>query len=396
MGLSFEQIKAAYEQEAANASKVYNREEIPMSWDLITPEWLTDILVGAGKAEQVTAYRLDTKDEGTASRRRIFLEYNEAGRAAGLPATVFGKSTQHLENRFIIGMNGGIEAEVTFFQAVRPKLDIEAPVCLHARFNPNSLNSIVIMRDIAGEVEFCNYSTPMTLELARSQMRVLSSVHAAYYESPELNTTLAPWNTWEDYFAITAKEAGFEQACQRGFAEAREVIPADLFKHESEIWPATVDAIALHSKLPRMLVHSDVHLKNWYVAAPDRMGLTDWQCSCKGHWSRDLSYGISTALTVEQRRAWEQDLLKYYLELMHQKGVPAINFDDAWLAYRAQMFGALAWWTGTLGQPPEAPAMQPRAASLTFIERMAHAVRDLDSLAAVAASKERYFGAAAR
>ena len=154
MGLSFEQIKAAYEQEAANASKVYSREEIPMSWDLITPEWLTDILIGAGKPEQVTAYRLDTKDEGTASRRRIFLEYNEAGRAAGLPATVFGKSTQHLENRFIIGMNGGIEAEVTFFQAVRPKLDIEAPVCLHARFNPNSLNSIVIMRDIAGEVEF--------------------------------------------------------------------------------------------------------------------------------------------------------------------------------------------------------------------------------------------------
>jgi len=48
--------------------------------------------------------------------------------------------------------------------------------------------------------------------------------------------------------------------------------------------------------------------------------------------------------------------------------VPAISFDDAWLAYRAQMFGALAWWTGTLGQPPEAPAMQPRAASLTFID----------------------------
>lgn len=37
--------------------------------------------------------------------------------------------------------------------------------------------------------------------------------------------------------------------------------------------------------------------------------------------------------------------------------------------------------------------MQPRAASLTFIERMAHAVHDLDSLAAVASSKRRYMGA---
>ena len=126
------------------------------------------------------------------------------------------------------------------------------------------------------------------------------------------------------------------------------------------------------------------------------MGLTDWQCSCKGHWSRDLSYCISTALSVEQRRAWEQELLTYYLELMQSKGVPAINFDDAWLAYRGQMFGALAWWTGTLGQPPEAPAMQPRAASMTFIERMANAVHDLDALSAVAILKERLFSAGTR
>lgn len=396
MGLSFEQIKAAYEREAAAAAKVYTRDQIPMSWELITPEWLTDILVEPGSAARVTSHRLDQKDEGTASRRRLFLEYNDAGRAAGLPTSVFGKSTQHLENRFIIGMNGGIEAEISFYQVVRPKLDIEAPVALHARFDASSLNSIVIMRDMASEVQFGEYSTPMTLELARSQMRVLSSLHAAYYESPALNTTLSAWNSWEDYFAITAKEAGFELACQRGFSEAHAVIPADLFAQEAKIWPATVDAIALHSKLPRMLVHSDVHLKNWYVAAPDRMGLTDWQCSCKGHWSRDLSYCISTALTVEQRRAWERDLLAYYLELMAHKGVPAINFDEAWLCYRAQMLGALAWWTGTLGQPPEAPAMQPRAASMTFIERMANAAHDLDSLSAVAILKERLFGAGIR
>ena len=390
MGLSFAEIKAAYEREQAQAGKVWHKAQIPLAWDLITPEWLTDALIGAGKAERIVGYRLDERDEGTASRRRIFLEYNAAGQAAGLPATVFGKSTQHLENRFIIGMNGGIEAEVTFYQAVRPKLDIEAPRALFARFDASSLNSIILLHDMRDEVTFCPYDQPMTLELARSQMRVLATLHAAYYQSPELATTLAPWNTWEEYFAITAREAGFEQACQRGFAEARDVVPPALFAHEAAIWPATVEAIALHSRLPRMLVHSDVHLKNWYVAAPDRMGLTDWQCSCKGHWSRDLSYCISTALTVEQRRAWEKELLTYYLELMRAKGVPAIAFDDAWLAYRAQMFSALAWWTGTLGQPPEAPAMQPRAASLTFIERMANAVHDLDSLRAVREAQARF------
>ncbi len=388
MGLTFKQITAAYEREAAAAKPVRRRDEIPMGWDLITSEWLTDILCARASSDvKVTGFRLGDEDEGTSSRRRIHLEYNEAGQADGLPASVFCKSTHHLENRYIIGMNGGIEAEVTFFDVVRPRLDLVAPDCLHARFDPQSLNSIIVMRDIAAEVEFCNYDTPLTLELARSQMRALSTLHAAYYESPELDTTLSAWNTWEDYFAITAREAGFEQACQRGFSAAREVIPPGLYAREAEIWPATVEAIALHGKLPRTLVHGDPHLKNWYIAGPDSMGLNDWQCSCKGHLSRDLSYAISAALEVEQRRAWERELVTYYVDLMREKGVAGIDFDTVWLAYRAQMFGALAWWTGTLGQPPEAPAMQPRDASLAFIGRMANAIEDLDSLGAVAASK---------
>ncbi|MGE0487105.1 MAG: phosphotransferase [Gammaproteobacteria bacterium] len=385
MGLSFEQIKAAYEREAAAAGPVTRADQIPLGYEYITPEWLTAVLTARhGSDVKVTACRLSEADEGTSSRRRIYLEYNEAGVADGLPRSVFCKSTHHLENRFIIGMNGGIEAEVTFFDKVRDRLDIIAPDCLHAAFDPASLNSIVVLRDMAGEVEFCNYDTPLTEELAQSQMRGLATLHAAFYESPELDTTLSAWNTWEDYFRITAQEAGFEQACQRGFSEARAVIPPRLFAREAEIWPATLAAIALHARLPRTLVHGDPHLKNWYIAGPDAMGMNDWQCSCKGHLSRDLSYCISAALTVEQRRAWERDLVTYYVELMREKGVANIDFDSVWLAYRAQMFGALAWWTGTLGQPPEAPAMQPRDASLAFIERMAHAIDDLDSLGAVA------------
>ncbi len=387
MGLSFEDITRAYEREIAAKKPLRTREDIPLAWDDINTTWLTDVLAGSGGDVRVTGFRLDLQDEGTSSRRRIFLTYNEAGQASGLPASVFCKSTQHLENRFIIGMNGGIEAEVTFYDRVRPRLDIEAPESLHARFDPASLNSIIIMRDIADRAEFCDHTTPVDEALARSQMRTLSTVHATFYESPELATTLSAWNTWEDYFTITAREAGFEAACQRGFAEARDVIPSALFARETEIWPATLAAIALHGTLPHTLVHSDPHLKNWYIAAPDRMGITDWQCSCKGHWSRDLSYAISTALAPADRRAWEKDLLAYYLELMREKGAPAIAFDDAWLAYRRQMFPALAWWTGTLGQPPEAPAMQPREASMTFIGRMTQAIDDLDSLAAIAEAR---------
>jgi hypothetical protein len=110
------------------------------------------------------------------------------------------------------------------------------------------------------------------------------------------------------------------------------------------------------------------------------MGLNDWQCSCKGSWGRDLSYAISTALSIENRRAWERDLVAYYVDQLHAAGAPKVDFDEAWRIYRQQTFTALAWWTGTLGQPPEAPKMQPPATSIEFITRISHALDDLDAL----------------
>jgi hypothetical protein len=123
-----------------------------------------------------------------------------------------------------------------------------------------------------------------------------------------------------------------------------------------------------------------VHLKNWFIAASGEMGLNDWQCSSKGNWARDLAYVLSTSLSIEDRRASERDLLRYYLDRLHAAGGARIGFEDGWKLYREQLFSALAWWTGTLGQPPEAPKMQPPETSIEFIKRMSHAIDDLDAL----------------
>jgi aminoglycoside phosphotransferase (APT) family kinase protein len=132
--------------------------------------------------------------------------------------------------------------------------------------------------------------------------------------------------------------------------------------------------------MPRGLIHSDVHLKNWYVCQDGEMGINDWQNSSRGNGSRDLAYAISTGLSIEKRRLWERELLQYYVDRLALSGGPKVPFADVFLRYRQQLFAALAWWTGTLGQPPEAPKMQPPEVSREFIRRMAAAIDDLDAL----------------
>ena len=129
-----------------------------------------------------------------------------------------------------------------------------------------------------------------------------------------------------------------------------------------------------------MFTHNDLHLKNWFTRPDGEMGVNDWQNCCKGNWSRDFAYCVSTGTVPEKRRAWERELLQYYLDELYARGGPRLDFADAFRLYRQQLFAALAWWTGTLGQPPDAPAMQPPATSLEFIRRMAIAIDELDAL----------------
>jgi hypothetical protein len=382
---TFAEIRSRFETERQAGGQLRTANDLPLSYEAITPEWLTRVLTGNHPDAQVVSHRLGEPDEGTSSRRRISLDWNEAGERAGLPASVFCKGTQSLESRYLLGMNGGIEAEVTFYNLVRGGLAIEAPRPLFARFDPQTFNSIIILEDLTGRVKFGTHAMEMPLVRAQSQMKSLAVLHSKYYENPELGSTLSRFNNWEDYFAITVEEAGFGEACQRGFEEAEEVIPSALFRRAREIWPATLKSVARHRELPRTLLHSDPHLKNWYVAASGEMGLNDWQCACKGNWGRDISYAMTTALTTENRRAWERDLIRLYLESLVAAGGPKLRFDDAWTIYRQQTFSALAWWTGTLGQPPEAPIMQPRESSIEFIGRMTRAIDDLDALGSFSA-----------
>ena len=146
------------------------------------------------------------------------------------------------------------------------------------------------------------------------------------------------------------------------------------------MWPAILRAVAVHETRPRSFLHSDVHIGNWYLTDAGRMGLCDWQCPSKGHWSRDVAYALAAALRPDDRRAWERDLLERYLQRLSEATGEAFEFEDSWRLYRQQMLHALWMWTITLCHSPLLPSMQPEETSLAMIERIALAMSDLDSL----------------
>ncbi len=374
----FERIKEIFAREQVEKPLAVKYGDIPVSYDAITPEWMTAILCRDTPGAEVTEVMLGDPDTGTSNRRRIYVEYNQAGRDAGLAKSVFCKATQDLANRILLS-TAGTKSEVRFFNDIRPTLDIDAPEAYFAAYDPESWASIIVLRDIADEVTFCSHKTEMHEDLAHSQMELLGKVHGQFHESPLFQGKFSDMIVFRDRFHLLCERNGFEKCCVDGFLASEEFVPERLFARESEIWPATMRAVDRHKGLPETLTHNDVHLKNWYMRG-SAMGLGDWQVSCRGHWSRDLAYTIGTALKPEQRRVMERDLVAYYLDRLHAAGGPRVTFDEAWDHYREQMLSALAWWTMTLTPAADMPDMQPYDTTREFIHRLAVAIDDLGSL----------------
>jgi aminoglycoside phosphotransferase (APT) family kinase protein len=120
------------------------------------------------------------------------------------------------------------------------------------------------------------------------------------------------------------------------------------------------------------MVHGDSHIGNTYRLGGGEWGLLDWQSSFYGVWAHDVTYLLITALTIEDRRQNERELLSYYLSRMQEHGI-AIGWDAAWRDYRRHTFYACSWSMCL-------PEWQAEETCCLVTERAIAAAIDLDSL----------------
>src|SRR5215467_1483437 len=354
-------------------------DDVPWRAEAISPEWLTDVLCRDIKGARVLTVEICGGDQGSSVRRNLKATYNEEGKKAGLPENLFCKTTPTVLTRLATGLSAAGEAR--FYRQIRPELNIEAPICYHSAWDRNSGRSVHLFNDVVATktARFCRWQTPISRQQVEQIVDTLATLHSRYYDSARFISDLKWVRTFEDFFRA-GERVGLRECHERAMIQAEAVIPPDVSRRRTEIWPSTIKALALHSKGARTLLHSDVHLGNWYITGDGRMGLCDWQCLGKGHWTRDVSYAISTTLAIEDRRAWEQDLLKRYLERMSEQCKIDVTFDDAWKLYRQQILLALLMWTPTLVHTRTTPDMQPEEMSREMIKRMTYAMSDLESL----------------
>lgn len=358
---------------------------VPGRVEHITAGWLNRVLRPTLGAARIASSSVERHSAGTSVRARIRLRYSEGTVTEQLPETIFVKSASTLVTRIGNGLSGTAPAEAGFYNKLRPLFGLEAPFGYYSAAQPGSHRSVHLLEDLVATrgASFCEPTTQVSREQAGQIVEQLALLHGrgatlelAYERRPRWLRTYPQW--WQ----ATGSFSMIRRYHLRGQLRADELglTPRRLTGRGEELWHGFEASVDAHRMLPRTLIHGDTHLGNWYITGAGRMGLCDWQCVSAGHWSRDLSYALSSALTVEQRREWEYELIDRYLARLADAGGEAPKRAGAFELYRQQLPGALAMWTTTLYPPKFLPAMQPAATSAEMLRRILTAIDDHDVL----------------
>ncbi len=362
--------------------------EVPPTPEHLTDEWLTLALCREVPGAKVSHHELGPRSDGTSSRRTMRVEFDDVGREAGLNGWLFTKSGPGFMMRLVSAAVGLGAVESAFYAQIRPELMIEAPTTQYSAYDPVTNRQLLILDDVT-HTRGAYFGNILTRQLEREQAEqvidTLAALHAQFWNMP-LRKRFGHWlldsYEWMARLNITINAP---RRILVGFERARELIPTRLYLRSKEVPAALMRSLQINIAGPQTLLHGDVHPGNWYVTGDNRMGLYDWQCAVRGGGARDIAYALSTHLTVENRRAWERDLVARYYDRLAEAGCQVPNAAaESFLAYRQQMLHAMFMWLVTIGRYSLQPEMQPRDVTLESVRRTCQAAEDLDSLGAIA------------
>jgi len=341
---------------------------LPHGWDDITPDWMTAALSRHHPGAVVDRVSVVLRDDGTNKRARLALTYS----AGSGPATVFTKAVDpdHAE---LVALTSGLYHEPRLFTS-GVELPLDHPTVYLALIDESRSDFLMVMEDVVARGADPRDSTrPLSIDQVASGVRGLARMHSRFWgERLDTYPTLA----WlEPFVAFEGMQyAPLHIAHERlGDTVASEILAlsgTDLFV---DIWARYVGTL---TRSTQTLLHGDPHIGNTYLLPNDEVGFLDWQMARRGNWSLDLGYFLQGALTIEDRRAGERDLLNEYRGALDLPADELPSADEVWLRYRASVAHGLAIWMATLSG---GDAWQGADICLALAQRYGAAFADLQT-----------------
>lgn len=304
--------------------------DIPLTPDAIDAAWLSDALAPRYPGVRVRRVDITARQQWTNDHAWLSVEYDEP---AGAPATLFCKLLPaDTKRRAAIAGTGMGLREALFYERLAPGLALRVPTPHVVRYEADSGAFILLLEDlVSSDCTVSDGPTGIAPEAATGALEDLAELHVRF-EHPRQRDGIAEWvppppASDNDYGARMLR-FGLDHHRER--LSERFATLAELYIEQR----SALHTLWTEGPGPATVIHGDAHIGNLF-GDHGRIGFLDWGMIHIGKPLRDVSYFITMALTPEDRRVHEHELLRHYLRHRDTLGGVHIGFDNAWRAYCA-------------------------------------------------------------
>lgn len=323
---------------------------IPASPADITPAWLNDVLAGTLDVGTVTDVHAENLGAGLGllgEVTRLHLAY--APGADGPPTLIAKTQSPAPESVFVAQAMGFYEREVCFYRHLAGRIDVHTPRCYHADVAPGGAPFVLLLEEITG-ARTIDQIAGASRDDTEAVIDRAVALHARFWDNDDLHALdwLPPINT--PLFLAAAGLADQKLPAYLDYWRGR--APGDALDFVAALtphYPALLDWWVAQGH--PTFAHMDYRADNFLFggsAGDGEVTLLDWQLSVRGVGVWDVANFLAGSVTVDDRRAWEHDLVRRYHDGLVTAGVTGYDWDRCWRDYRYAI-GQQAWSTCPMG-----------------------------------------------
>jgi hypothetical protein len=351
-------------------------ERLPATADEIDAAWLTQALGARYPQVRVARVEVVERHEATNAHARLRVAYHEP---AGAPTAIFCKLLpSDPARRPAVARTGMGPREALFYERLAPALAMRVPDAYFARHDARDGSFLLGIEDLVGSG--CTVSdgpTGVAPVAAARALEDLAELHV-HFEEPARREAEAAWvpaPLHDRSYGSALLATGLAHHRDRLSTQFAAIAELYIEKGEvlHELWQAG----------PKTVIHGDPHVGNLFDDH-GRTGFLDWGILHLGTPLRDVGYFLCMALSIEDRRRHERDLLRHYLDARAQRGGIPIGFDEAWRAHRLHAAYTVVASCQIVSFPAQVSPGR-RIFSDAFLARAEAAIADLEARAALRA-----------
>lgn len=351
---------------------------VPRHPDEVTTAWLDAALRRRHPDVRVTATQQTNVLWGTATKVFLDVEYADAPVPGG-PGTklcVKGELDDRVRGSFASWGATPTQVEAAFYDQLAPRMTVPVSPA-YATVTEDGVGGVLVMDDLNEQgVVFGDPREPWTTDAVASGLDALAALHGSTWGQDFSDVPVIAVGSPTVRGAVDALFS--EQSWEHTFgADTAPPLPAAIADRE-RILKAYHASYALDDAAAHSIVHGDAHLGNAFLTRDGRAIFLDWAGPCLAPWSFDVGYFVTGALTVEDRRAAERDLVAHYFDRLVAHGGPRLDAEEAWNDVRRHQLHGLIW-----AMLPT--TMHPTESVHAMTTRYAAGVEDHDTLALLGA-----------